>query len=168
MKIKLFSLKLILIATLPLIFSYSTPTIADEEKILYCEFIHSPSQDGFIRSGGPINTDSGARYRPLAIRDPDCTDIVRDISFYPGEYNLPHSEPGGFIPGGPGGSWNDCTACNPDPASVVAEPWVEAKFIDLATRWFGGVGTPRIDMYDEVVAAAEAAGMDFCHIYLAS
>ena len=163
MKIKVFSLKLIAIGILPLILSYSVPTVPTEagEITLYCEYTHSPAQSGFVKSGGPINTDSGSIYQPLKIRDPDCSDIERDIAFYPGQYDLPLAPPGGFVPGGPGGSWNDCTSCNPVPASVVAEPWVEAKFIDLATRWFGPeVGSPRLDMYDDVITAAEAAGMD--------
>lgn len=160
MKIRLFSLKLIVIAILPLILSYSTVTRADEEKILYCEYIHSPGQDGFIKNSGPIDTDSGVRYRPLAIRDPDCTDIVRDISFYPGDYNLPHSSPGGFIDPGSGGGWSDCSSCNADPTAVTLSPDFRTKFEDVATRWFGGIGSPRMEYYDLVISEATAHNMD--------
>lgn len=160
MKIRLFNLKLIIIAILPLILSYSTATRADEEKTLYCEYIHSPGQDGYIRTNGPINTDSGDIYHPLNIRDPDCPDVERDISFYPGAYNLPNSSPGGFIDPGSGGGWSDCSNCNPDPTAVVLSPDFRAKFVDVATRWFNGIGAPRMEYYDLVISEAIAHNMD--------
>lgn len=37
---------------------------------------------------------------------------------------------------------------------------VQTKFIDLATRWCGSGGNPRIDLYDTVVNSAQLAGID--------
>jgi hypothetical protein len=49
-------------------------------------------------------------------------------------------------------------SCNSSPASVDISG-LKQKFIDLATRWLG-VGHPRIDKFDEVVSAAQSAGVD--------
>jgi len=52
-----------------------------------------------------------------------------------------------------------CTKeCNPNPTSVDMSG-VEARFRSLANGWLG-VGTPRIDKYNQVVNASIAAGVD--------
>lgn len=63
---------------------------------------------------------------------------------------------------GPPGSINICSDlanCNPDPGQVDLTG-VKDKFIDLATRWLDGAGSPRIDKYEQVVSSAQSAGVD--------
>jgi hypothetical protein len=52
-----------------------------------------------------------------------------------------------------------CSAnCNNNPSTTDISG-LKAKFTDLATRWLGA-GNPRIDKFDEVVSAAQSAGVD--------
>ncbi len=65
---------------------------------------------------------------------------------------------GGNVSGG-----QDCIQdYNPNPTNVNLAG-IQARFIDLANRWFaehGIVGNPRIDKYDQVVNTALANGVD--------
>jgi hypothetical protein len=155
---------ILLLAVTAIIYPYKLRLTvhADTERTLSCEYIYSPDKQGWIRTMGNLNTAGGDNYRPLNIEDPDCPGLIRDISFYPGSYDLPLAPPGGFLPGPGGVMSGDCSGCNPNPAGVVATPDVYATFVDLATRWLGNppVGQPRIDLYDEVVNGAYAVGMD--------
>jgi hypothetical protein len=72
-----------------------------------------------------------------------------------------YGDPIEFDPNSPDDKTADICSmkCNPDPTKVDMAG-VKQRFIDLANKWFGAAGKPRVDMYDTVVNSAIARGVD--------